>query len=63
MVKTHGLSAAISALHQEKEQLEYATFEGEKGYDPELWKVVQEYCDFSRALWDKAMEQNPNTGF
>ena len=50
--RTQGLSAALTELHRDKEQLEFATFEGEKGYQPEVWKVVQEACDLSRELWN-----------
>jgi hypothetical protein len=55
ILRTQGLSAAISELHREKEQLEFATFESEAGYRPELFQLVQEYCDFSRELWDSAL--------
>jgi len=55
ILKSQGLSAALTELHREKEQLEYVTFEGEKGYRPELFGKLQEYCAFSRELWDTAL--------
>jgi len=50
--RSQGLSAALTALHVDKEQLEFTTFEGEKGYQPEVWNVVQAACDLSRELWN-----------
>lgn len=56
LVRTRGLHAALTELHREKEQLEFVTFEGDKGYRPDLWKKVQEYCEFSRELWNTALK-------
>lgn len=56
ILREEGLPAALTALHHEKELLEYATFEGENGYQPELFAKVQEYCTFSRELWNNITE-------
>jgi hypothetical protein len=50
--RSQGLSAALTALHQDKERLEFVTFEGEQGYQPEVWTTVQQACDLSRELWN-----------
>ncbi len=52
ILRTNGLHAALTELHREKEQLEFVTFEGEKGYRPELFQKIEEYCEFSRELWN-----------
>ncbi|MBL7714078.1 MAG: hypothetical protein JNL01_01340 [Bdellovibrionales bacterium] len=56
LAKEKGVSYAITELHHEKEKLEHATFEGDKGYRPELFERVQEYAAFSRELWDIALD-------
>lgn len=56
IVKANGLHAALTELHRDKEQLEFVTFEGEKGYQPQLWAMVQEYCEFSRELWNTQLK-------
>jgi hypothetical protein len=55
ILRNEGLSAAITALHKEKNELELDTFEGPEGYQPALFELVREYCDFSRELWDTAL--------
>ena len=52
ILKNEGLSSALTALHAESRELEFATFEGQEGYQPELWKELEEVRKFSRELWD-----------
>ncbi|MBY0472529.1 hypothetical protein K2X30_15295 [bacterium] len=58
ILKTQGLPAAITALHHDKEKLEFETFEGQKGYQRALWDYQEEVREFSRQLWDHGTE-NP----
>lgn len=60
ILRTDGLSAAITALHQDKNQYEYETFEGNEGYQREMWNYLQEICDFSRELWNTALNETPS---
>ena len=54
ILKTDGLSAAITALHLDQERFEFETFEGSKGYQPEMWKDMEKVREFSRELWNLA---------
>lgn len=57
LVKTHGLPAALSALHQDIERLEFETFEGREGWRPELFEELKKIRSFSRELWDSQLRQ------
>ena len=59
ILESEGLSAAITALHNDTRDWEYETFEGHEGYKPELWAQVEEARGFSRELWDLAMKFDP----
>ncbi len=50
--RSEGLSAAITALHEDTEVLEVETFEGRSGWQPELFEYLKEVREFSRELWD-----------
>ena len=50
--KNQGLHAAISALHEDMELLEFECFEGPNGYSPELYEDLKHFRTFSRELWD-----------
>ena len=60
IVKTQGLSAAITALHRDTEHLEFESFEGPKGYQPEMFTELFGVREFSRELWNIALT-DPNT--
>lgn len=53
IMEKEGASSAITALHKEFQNIEFETFEGERGYQPELWKDLEEVRAFSRELWDR----------
>ena len=59
---SQGLSAALTALHHDKEALELQVFEGPDGYRPDLYALVLEYAAFSCELWDGAMNENVLAG-
>lgn len=58
IVRSQGLSAAISALHRDYGQLEYQSFEGDKGYQPQMWRDLDELREFSRELWNSLLTKN-----
>lgn len=55
LASSHGVNAALNALHQDTNVWEIETFEGDQGYSPEMWKELQEVRDFSRELWKLAL--------
>ncbi len=55
IARTQGLHTAITTLHEDARELEYATFEGQEGYLPELWKELESVRQFSRELWDQVL--------
>lgn len=52
LVKTDGLQNAVNQLHHDLWQLEQNCFDSPDGYQPELWKQLNELRLFSRELWD-----------
>lgn len=54
ILKTDGPNAALTLLHAEMGEWEKDTFEGEKGYQPEMWKDLAEARQLSRELWELA---------
>jgi hypothetical protein len=56
IARTQGAQTAITALHLDTERWEYDTFEGEKGYQPEMWKDLEQVRAFSRELWAVALK-------
>lgn len=59
ILETRGLDAAITALHHDKEEMEFVTFEGEKGYQRQLWDNLEEVRTLSRELWDRSLDAPP----
>ncbi len=55
ILRSEGVSAALTALHRDMERNEYQTFEGEQGWNSNLWKNLAEARDFSRELWELAL--------
>lgn len=58
LINTQGANAALTKLHADIEIWEQETFEGEKGYQPQLWDDLAEARSFSRELWDAALKQS-----
>lgn len=61
ILEAQGLSAALTALHVDTEHWEHESFEGDKGYQPEQVKALEEVRSFSRELWNLAMKQAPSS--
>ena len=51
LAREKGLAAAITALHHEMHRLEQESFEGSRGWQPELWESIKEFRAFSQELW------------
>jgi hypothetical protein len=52
LLESEGVNAALTALHKEMWELEFETFEGNKGYQPQLFETLKKYREFSLELWD-----------
>ena len=56
ILKAEGLPAALTALHKDIERLEFETFEGREGWQPEIFEQLKQIRDFSRELWDSQLK-------
>lgn len=54
ILKNHGLRAALTELHKQMWDMEFESFEGPRGYQPERWERIKKYRALSRELWDLA---------
>jgi hypothetical protein len=59
ILQAQGVSAALTALHRDTTGWEYEAFEGEKGWQPEMWKDIEDVRTFSRELWEMGLK-NPD---
>ncbi len=57
ILETQGINAALTALHRDTERLEYDSFEGEQGYQPQKFEDLTPVREFARQLWERALEQ------
>lgn len=57
IARSEGVQAALTALHQDSNLWEIETFEGEKGYQPQMFQDMIEVRNFSRELWDLSLKQ------
>jgi hypothetical protein len=60
LLRSEGLSAAITQLHLDTNNWEIDSFEGPDGYKPKQYDALAQVREFSRELWDLAMTENPN---
>lgn len=56
ILKTSGLSEALTALHRDAEVMEFETFEGREGYDETKYRYLETIREFSRELWRIPLE-------
>jgi len=56
ILEAEGLSAALTALHRDTDGLELESFEGREGYQPQMFKDLNDVRVFSRSLWDLALK-------
>jgi hypothetical protein len=59
IVNSEGLSAALTALHRDSERMEFETFEGRDGFNPQLFEYLEEVRAFSRELWRVSLGEQP----
>ncbi len=52
IAKTQSVQEAVNQLHKDLWEIETECFETQSGYDPNLWKQLNELRLFSRELWD-----------
>lgn len=57
IARTQGAEKAITELHRDMERWEFETFEGPEGYQPGMWKDLEEVRKFSRELWEIAISK------
>lgn len=62
ILKSQGVNAAVTALHNDTAQWEFESFEGQKGWQPEMWNELKEVRVFSRELWDMGLATSPTSG-
>lgn len=51
-----GLSAALTRLEATIQEYEKNAFEGEKGFDPELYEGIKALRTLSRDLWESRLK-------
>ena len=56
LARTDGAHAALTKLHVDTERWEHKAFEGEKGWQPELWHELEAVRRFSRELWAMVLD-------
>ena len=56
ILKSSGVDTALTILHQDIRNWEYEAFEGEKGYQPEIIEELDHVRNFSRELWQIALD-------
>jgi hypothetical protein len=52
LASVQGAQTAVNQLHHDLWELEQFCFDSPDGYQPELWKKLNELRLFSRELWD-----------
>ena len=52
MAQSQGLQIAVNQLHHDLWEVEKECFETPNGYQPEVWKTLNQMRLFSRELWD-----------
>jgi hypothetical protein len=57
IMRAEGVSKALTILQLDTERWEADTFEGDQGYQPEMWKDLLAIRDFSRELWDMSLRE------
>jgi hypothetical protein len=55
IMRSEGVGAALTALHLDTERWEVETFEGDKGWQPEMFKDLEGVREFSRELWEMSL--------
>lgn len=56
ILQDQGLPAALTALHHDLREWEFQAFEGDKGWQPDMWRDLEDVRSFSRELWDLGLK-------
>lgn len=62
ILNSQGVNAALTALHKDTIDWEIESFEGQAGWQPDLWEKLEEVRVFSRELWDIGLSKSPTSG-
>ena len=62
ILRKDGAPAALTVLQQDTQRWEYQAFEGSQGWQPEMWKELDEVRSFSREIWNFAMAHPEKSG-
>ncbi len=57
IMRSEGINAALTALHRDTTGWEYDAFEGDKGWQPDMWREIEDVRVFSRDLWEMALAE------
>lgn len=52
VLESEGLSAALTCLHRDIEEIEFQAFDGTEGWKPELFEKLKSIRELSRELWN-----------
>ena len=55
IAETQGVREALTQLHRETERWEHEAFEGSQGWNPAQWERIKQVREFSRELWNLAL--------
>ena len=58
IMRSEGITQALTTLHHDTNQWEYQSFEGPEGYQPEMNQALEQVRNFSRELWQLALENS-----
>lgn len=61
ILRSSGIDTALTILHQDIRNWEYQSFEGENGYQPAMIQELDEVREFSRELWQIALDNVSTT--
>lgn len=61
LAQAEGIQAALTLLHHDTNSWEIQAFEGESGYQPDMWKEIEKARECSRELWEVALSRLPST--
>lgn len=60
IARTQGVHEAITQLHHEMISIEFESFEGPKGYQPDMWESIKAFRALSIDLWKLRPEESGN---
>jgi hypothetical protein len=58
IMNRESVNAALTELHKDVRNWELEAFEGQKGWQPQMWDELAKVRSFSRELWEMALQQS-----